>query len=249
MPDVKIIEEYAFYCCTNLTDVEFSYELETVGESTFDGCTSLKWVKMPKVKVIGICAFMDSGVEELEFGEELETLRKGAFRDSKLRRIVIPLKNDMFQWNDQEETYNQFHECYDLTTIDLVGGIHKTVSSLHLESWRDEMNGEILRINQILPVTDRDEKSSEIVEWIQLVINKIENYKSEHLALLEEVATLLELALWKAKLDEFKDEDDRDSGEKKIVRKAPKIDARKEARITSGADIIIKNVLSYLKMD
>ena len=109
------------------------------------------------------------------------------------------------------------------------------------------MNEEIQRINQMLPGTDPREKTSEIVEWIQLVISKIDHYKSEHRVILKEATTLLELALWKAKLDDFKVVG---PGEKK-ARKA-KIDvddAKKEARIISGADIIIKNVLPYLKMD
>ena len=49
----------------------------------------------------------------------------------------------------------------------------------------------------------------------------------------------------------LKVEDDVGPGEKKTARKA-KIDVegeRKEARITSGAEIIIKNVLPYLKME
>ena len=115
------------------------------------------------------------------------------------------------------------------------------------------MNEEIQRINQILPGTAHDEKTDEIVEWIQSVIEKIDHHKAEHLALVKEAAALLELALWKAKLDDFKVEGDKGFvvGEEKAAKKA-KIDdegERKEAHITSGADIIIKNVLPYLKMD
>ncbi len=69
---------------------------------------------------------------------------------------------------------------------------------------------------------------------------------------MKEATTLLELALWKAKLAGFKVEDDKCSVAENTAKKA-KIDddegARKEARITSGADIIIKNVLPYLKME
>jgi hypothetical protein len=247
MPGVKIIEQLAFFRCENLADVKFD-KLETVGRSAFGKCTSLQRIKLSRVKTIDIYAFSDSGVQDAEFGERLETIGSGAFWGSKLRRIAIPLKDGIFHLDDADGTYTQFHGCSNLITADLVGGIHKTVASLHLERWRNEMNEEIQRINHILPVIGDYEKTSEIVEWIQLVISKIEHYKSEHRELLEEVATLLELALWKDKLDEFKDEDDRD-GEKKTARKALKIDARKEARITSGADIIIKNVLPYLKME
>jgi hypothetical protein len=246
MPGVKIIEQSAYCGCNSLTHVELD-KVETVGGNAFTGCTSLKRVKLPKVKTIGIVAFTDSDVEELELGEDLETIGSSAFLRSKLRRIAIPLKDEMFQCNDYTGLYTQFCDCPNLRTVDLVGGIHKTVASLHLESWRNEMNAEIQRINQILPVTDHDEKSSEIVEWIQLVISKIEHYKSEHRALVNEVATLLDLALWKAKLAEEKDEG---PAEENTARKS-KIDvgeARKKARITSGADIVIKNVLPFLMM-
>ncbi len=249
MPGAKIIEERAFYGCNSLVNVEFD-KLEMVGNSAFSDCTSLQRVQMPKVKTVGRCGFIDSGLEELEFGEDLETIGSGAFRRSKLRLIAIPLKNDMFQWNGVEETYTQFHDCNNLTTVDLVGGIHKTVASLHLESWRNEMNAEIQSINQILPGTDPDEKTNEIRQWVQSVISKIDHYKAEHSSLLREATTLLELALWKAKLAGLTVDGDKCSAEEKTAKKAKinVVEGRKEARITSGADIIIKNVLPYLKM-
>jgi hypothetical protein len=75
----------------------------------------------------------------------------------------------------------------------------------------------------------------------------MEHYKAEHNTLLKEDMTQLELAVWKAKLDE-KEEDD--SNEKVPAKKA-KIDVesmRREKRITSGADIVIKNVLPFLQL-
>jgi hypothetical protein len=253
MPGVRIIEERAFPYCKNLTHVEFD-KLETVGDFAFEGCTSLQRIKLPKVKTIDRFAFADSGVQDAEFGEDLETIGGGAFRGSKLRRIAIPLKDEMFQSN-RSGTYTQFRDCPSLATIDLVGGIHKTVASLHLESWRNEMNEEIQRINQILPGTLCARKAYMIRQWIQSVIEKIDHYKAEHRALVEEAMVLLELALWKAKFAGFTVENDKKcslvSAAANAVKNA-KIDvgeARKEARITSGADIIIKNVLPYLKME
>ena len=246
MPGVKIIEQCAFSNCNSLAHVEFGDKLETVGEAAFIHCP-LQRVKTPKVKTIGRAAFFLSGVVDVELGEDLETVESGAFMTSNLRRISIPLKDGMFEWNNATRTHTQFHECPNLATINLVGGIHKTVASLHLESWRNEMNEEIQRINQILPSTNQHEKADEIVQWIQSVIEKIGHYKSEHRGLLKEVTTLLELALWKAKLAAFTADD-----KKCHVAKKAKIDVegtRKKARITSGADIIIKNVLPYLKME
>ena len=49
--------------------------------------------------------------------------------------------------------YNQFDDCEELVTVDLVGGmIHKTVSYIFsLKSWRNEITEEINRFNHILP--------------------------------------------------------------------------------------------------
>ena len=108
------------------------------------------------------------------------------------------------------------------------------------------MNQEIGRINRELPNTPADEKTDLIRLWISSVINRLEHYKAEHSRLLKEHMTQLELAVWKAKLDERYN----DSSQKVQVKRA-KIDvgnARKEKRITSGADIIIKNALPFLQL-
>ena len=250
MSGVRTIEEYAFYSCEDMTHVEFN-KLETIGRNAFGKCTSLQLVKLPTVKTIGQSAFIDSGVQDAEFGEDLETIGIRTFWGSKLRRISIPLRDGMFQLDDIVDTYTQFLDGNNLTTVELVRSVNKTVASLHFESRRNEMNAEIQRINQILPGTDPDEKADVIIEWIRSVISRFERYKAEHRAILKEATILLELALWEAKIDDFKVEDGRDSVEERAAKKA-KIDvdeARKEAHITSGADIIIKNVLPYLKME
>jgi hypothetical protein len=261
MPGVKIIEEYAFSGCNSLTHVALD-KLETVGgEFSFYRCTSLQRVKLPKIKSIGFQgAFVDSGVQDAELGEDLETIGSGAFWGSKLRRIAIPLKDEMFQFSDRNRTYTQFHDCPNLTSVELVGGIHKTVASLHLERWRNEMNEEIQRINQILPSTDSDEKANVIRQWIQLVIEKIDYYKTEHRVVLKEAMVLLELALWKAKLDlgeeadnnKVDDEKRTDFEEVKKLAKKAKIDPdikRQGARVTCGADVVIKNVMPFLMLE
>jgi len=114
------------------------------------------------------------------------------------------------------------------------------------------MNNEIGRINQVLP--DTHDKTVAIRQWIERVLERLEHYKSEHYALLKELTTLLELALWKAKLDEefgFEEALSKEVSESNTAKKA-KIDmkaARQEQRITSGANIVIKNVLPFLKLE
>jgi hypothetical protein len=131
-----------------------------------------------------------------------------------------------------------------------VGGIHKTIASLLLESWRNRIYQEINRINQVLPNTPANVKTDAIHRWIRSVINRMEHYKAEHYALLKEDMTQLELAVavWKAKL--AGEDEEGGSLDGKAAKKA-KMDmesVRKEQRITSGADIIIRNVLPFLQL-
>ena len=108
------------------------------------------------------------------------------------------------------------------------------------------MIAEINRINQDLPGTPAREKTAVIKLWMDSVMENLDHYKSEHYRYVKEGMTLLELALWKAKLVENEDNAvERDS-------KKAKVDAesvRNERRITSGANIVIKNVLPFLQLN
>jgi len=246
---VMEIEREAFYNCTSLTDVEFAEKLERIQVRAFNFCESLKKIKMPSVRTVEAGAFANCpALTEAEFGGNLETIQQHAFLSCPLlRRIAVPLKDDMIPIDPQWLRYTQFNHCRNLSTVDLVGGIHKTISSLLLERWRTGMKQEINRINQDLLNTPHLEKTRIIRAWIRTVIDRMEHYKAEHYRLLNEDMTQLELAIWKAKLDEKED----DNSNQKVQAKKAKIDvesARKERRIKSGADIIIRNVVPFLQL-
>ena len=105
------------------------------------------------------------------------------------------------------------------------------------------MEEKIDRINQLLPTTPANETTEEIRQWMDSVIDRIEQFKAEHHRYVKEAITLLELALWKAKLGE-KEENYADGRTTRGRRKR----ARKERCITSGAEIVIKNVLPFLQL-
>jgi hypothetical protein len=237
---VKFIEKKAFYDCIGLTDVEFGGRLETIEYQAFNWCTSLRSGTIPSVRTIGYRAFNNcKQLTDLVLPEELETVGQSAFCDCpSLRRIAMPLKDDMLE-------YGVFFDCPKLSTVSLVGGIHKTVSSLHLESWRNDMRQEINRINQVLP-SHPSGKTAAIQQWMRSVIRRLSHYKEEHKSSLKEATTLLELALWKASLDERKRES------LKVKAGGGNVDIqseRNESRITSVASIVIKNVLPYLQLE
>jgi len=236
---VKIINMEAFCCCFGLTEVQFGDKLETIEGCAFQHSYSLRTITMPSARNVGEWAFANcKQLTALTFGEELERIGQRTFDSCvSLRRIAMSL--------DCIIGIHVFDDCPNLATVGIVGGIHRTVASLHLKSWKNEMMNEMNRINQVLPVTFR-EKTAAIQLWIQSVISQLDHYKAEHKALLKEATTLLELALWKANLDE----NEEGVIEKVGVRttRGRRKRARKEICVTSGASIVIKNVLLFLEL-
>jgi hypothetical protein len=231
MQGVIEMEAGAFSNCSALSELEFD-KLEIIGNYAFSRCKSIRSISIPSIRMVGRYAFQNfTSLTDAVFGKDLERIERYAFHYcTALRRIVIPLKHGLIVDD------NVFNLCENLSRVDaLVGGIHTTISSLHLQTWRNKMKEEIDRINQTLPNTRAIEKAGEIKEWITRVLSRMIYYKIEHQTLVKEAMTLLELALWKAKLLN-------EAVEKKCnVEKKAKIDtesARKEHRVTCGASIV-----------
>ena len=162
---VKIIKEYAFCRCTHLTDVEFGNKLEAIEQSAFNDCFKLKKIKMPSARTIGRYALSHcKELSDVECGEGLRTLKDSVFSNCfKLERIALPLlKGDMIEGS-------LFYGCDNLIAVDLVGGIHQTVASLHMESWRNEMMDEIISINQTLSTAAAWQKTWKVQQWMVML--------------------------------------------------------------------------------
>ena len=194
---------------------------------------------MPFVRNIEYKAFYSCyQLTELNLPEGLETVEESAFNNcQRLTRITLPLKDDMVE-------DSAFYGCC-LIEVALTGGIHKTVASLHLDSWINEMKGEINRINQTLLYTDHWEKTQKVQHWMRSVVRRLDLYKTEHQKILKEATTLLELALWRANLDENEGGVETEGAR---TTRGQRKRARREICVTSGASIVIKNVLPYLDL-
>ena len=233
MTSVIEIEENAFNKCCALSELELD-KLEIIGYGAFSYCESIRTINVPSIRSVDRMAFQRClALTDAVFGQNLESIERNAFFNcTALRRIVIPLKDNLIIDN------LAFNNCENFSRVDTLDeGIRKTITSLHLESWRNEMLEEMNIINQTLPNTSALQKAGAIQQWSTRVLGRIEHYKGEHQTLLKEAMTLLELALWKAKVDE--------------VTKKAKIDAetaRKDHRVTCGASIVIKNVLPFLAL-
>ena len=91
--NVKIIDSKAFKQCKQLTNVNLSAGLVTIGGSAFTECDSLKSVVLPStVKTIHMYAFADNiNMTTIILNEGLESINKFAFDGcTKLTNIVIP---------------------------------------------------------------------------------------------------------------------------------------------------------------
>ena len=170
----------------------------------------------------------------------------------------MPIKDDLIE-------YYVFSGCPKLTTVDLVGGINNTVASLHLERWKNEMKDEINNINQVLPTIDdpyysmwdqinrpfecipSEAKTAAIQQWMSSVVSRLDHYKALHKTLLKEATTLLELALWKSNLDDNEGRVLEREGVRTTRGRRKR--ARKEICVTSGSNIVIKNVLPFLELE
>ena len=101
--------------------------------------------------------------------------------------------------------------------------ITRRLDLLDIAKWRKDLEN----IINAFPVV---EKGRDDNAWA--VYNKLATYES-----IKEGTSVLELVLWKAKIDERRNKRARVGGE---------VDYRDQCRINSGADIVIRNVLPYL---
>jgi hypothetical protein len=242
MSGVKAIQYAAFSDCSYLTDVKCEI-VKIIGDEAFWNCGRLRGITAPSIKVIGKRAFCGCvKIVQFDLPEGIIRIGDNAFSGCfQLTQITMPLKDDMI-------SNGVFTNCRYLWKVNLIGEeTHKSISSLHLESWRNDVNEEINRIINTLPYTNQAVKTAVIQQWMSTVLRKINHYKAKHYALLKEATTLLELAVWKVRLDDEKTE----QSSRRSAKKA-KIDvesARKDRRITSGASIVIKNVLPFLNLE
>ena len=204
MPGVKEVERGAFHSCRALEDVECGM-LEIIRRHSFVNCFSLRGISLSSARIVEWNAFENcDALTNVVFGNKLTSLGERTFeRCTSLRRITLPLKDDLFAHDDT------FMECRNLRNVDLVEGelLRGTAASLLLEEWRNDMNDKIESINQILPNTwagqygddgegrffwDEGGKVEAIRTWIRSLLQKIIHYKAEHRRILNEATAAIQ---------------------------------------------------------
>eukprot|EP00986_Skeletonema_menzelii_P005311 scaffold1907_cov142-Skeletonema_menzelii.AAC.1 len=222
--NVKVVGEMAFSRCGNLMSLENSERLAKIGVQAFLDCSSLGHINLPSVCVIEASGFAGcTNMTDATLGKHIEAIEISAFYYcTSLRRLRFELGD-----NDISIASDSFDCCRQLIFIELVGNIHKAISSLGLKQWQDDMNHEVNRINHLLPNIHASQKTAELSQWVDTVQSKIACYK------LKENTSLLELALWKATT--------LDIGE------CGSVWERQTFRISCGAAVVIPNVLAFIE--
>mmetsp|Transcript_4822 Transcript_4822/g.8208 ORF Transcript_4822/g.8208 Transcript_4822/m.8208 type:complete len:277 (+) Transcript_4822:73-903(+) len=201
---VREIAMGAFYNCQQLTDVEFGDVLECIGDDTFAYCSSLKCLTIPFGRSIGRSAFCHcTRLTELDLPESLERIGPNALSNCpSLRRIAMPLNDRLFVGNGGGLLLDS---CPNLSTVILVGGIHRLIASCPLQHWKNEMKEDIRRINKILPRIAEGDKNDAVKQWAEGLCLKVDNYKRElpGYRLLREADDLLRRALFIESLVQF----------------------------------------------
>jgi len=104
--------------------------------------------------------------------------------------------------------------------------ISKRLGTLDVPTWREELETGINDISNVGSFRVRD---------TQAVYDRLTTYES-----IKEATSVLELALWKAKIDESRS---------KRAKVDEDVSYKEQCRVNSGADIIIRNVLPYVIPD
>ena len=254
MPGVKILEARAFYLCRALADVECG-KLEIIGDAAFGHCYSLRSINLPSARIVEEESFVFcEALSDVKFDSKLERFGRSPFMNCySLERITIPLKDNLF-----DESGSTFMGCWRLKHVALVEGeLQETIAALQLEEWRNDMSEEINSINNDLLNSpagrwhsewnyDEGGKAGAINTWIRSVMRKIIHYIAEHQRVLNEATVLLELAIWKANLDDT--DGGRNVRERVRTTRGSVKRARRELCVTSGSSIVIKNVLPFLEL-
>ena len=87
IPDtVTIIEEKAFYQCTNLSKIELGQNITSIGEYAFSKCSQLNKLVIPgSVEIIKKYAFEDTSIFRVTFGKKTKLIEIGAFHNSNIQ--------------------------------------------------------------------------------------------------------------------------------------------------------------------
>lgn len=118
-------------------------------------------------------------------------------------------------------------------------GVSDRLDELNVERWRFDIEKQVEGIERLISGAINDVQDvSRLAAYTSTVYARLALYES-----VKEASTILELSLWKAKIDEY------GNGHRdKRAKASHEVDQRSECRVNCGAAIVIPNVLRYLPL-
>jgi hypothetical protein len=214
-----------------LINVELKEGLESIKKWAFEGCTSLEQISIPhSVKVIGYETFKGcTQLMNLELREGLERINARAFRDcTSLEHISIPftvhyIHQDAFKDCNELGGIEFCEEIEEFVTelslrhwwnngtpkLALLMGsflkrcnIPRRVSVITMRVWKENIHGMLQRVPLVISFKEKEEEDDNAAACAaDVYFDSINSLlaKYEHA---QDIAPLLELALWKSKITE-----------------------------------------------
>jgi len=252
---LKIIGSRAFYRCEQLRNVELFEGLVDI-EYAFEQCTSLEHITLPStLRCIGYGAFegctnlITVGLPE---GLSLDNMRvfKGC---ASLERVVIPSTVN-------EIGIEAFMDCSNLISVTFCEEIERLISGVWPRDWWTVESDVYVHAYALFRQWNTAERPGRLnaTKWrsnIQSMLNiipimaryqlhyyfKLIDSKFIVYERLTNVATLLELALWKSMMS-------RQECGQVLTSNENLSDMRLQHQNNCGAPVIIPNILSFLRM-
>ena len=211
-----------FSHCKNLKEVVFNDGLQKIGWSAFCGCSSLNVIKLPSTTIeIGLCAFTDcTKLSTIVLNEGLQKIGRSAFYEcSSLSTIKLPstvtvvgpcafyectnLREVVLNAGLQKIEEDAFGECRALEYVKFatISNRAKNLIDTGITEIEDEITiyqhfewrGDELLVSS---AAINDEHWGTIRRNLDQLLACISHYE------LKEATTIIELAMWKAKIEE-----------------------------------------------
>jgi hypothetical protein len=182
------------------------------------------WTMM--VETMGRCETPKERIENLLHVRQLRFPGQPLDWDRLLDEFA--LRSDFYMTGDLfQERIRFFFLC----------SMSERVEALAFKVWRDHITNMIQTSNFSSPSNNSD--------IMRIIRYKLAHFEDE-LSKLKHITTILELALWKMKMNEKSHQDMATQRKKKM--KANDSSIRGESRVTCGADVVIGHVLPFLVM-
>ena len=197
---LKKIGSYAFHYCTSLSSITFPSTVTEVGISAFEGCNKLREVVFNDgLQKIGKWAFCSTSLSTITIPSTVTAVDNAAFYHcSNLREVVL-------HGVPREIGKNAFLDCRTLerfTLPTISTRLDTLIQTGHwddIENEVDEVRGVVGRSGELFAsaqTMDRGRNWNRVRDDLDKIVRVISCYE------LKEGTSILELALWKFKLDQ-----------------------------------------------